>query len=280
MLRALPNALKSCLVQLTSSTIDNQKSMTHFSRLPYQRNRLFKPAALTAASLAVLAVSALPCTAHAQVTLYGAVDSGVTYVNNVRTTANAAGNYAGSSVTRMANGVVWGSRFGLKGTEDLGGGNQVIFTLENGFTPSNGALGNSGRLFGRQAFVGLANSQYGTVTLGRQYDSANEYVGNLIYGMGSSFVHVGDLDHLDTIARGQRIEIHQPADRRLSLRWPVFIRRHARHDVFGLDMERRWFVCARTACTCSKLRGHAPLDHRRPDDLERNRRQRVQLIGE
>ena len=175
--------------------------MTQFSRLPYRRNRMFKPAALAATSLAVVAVSALPRAAHAQVTLYGAVDSGITYVNNVRTTANAAGNYTGSSVTRMANGVVWGSRFGFKGTEDLGGGNQVIFTLENGFTPSNGVLGNSGRLFGRQAFVGLTNSQYGTVTLGRQYDSANEYVGNLIYGMGSSFVHVGDLDHLDTIAR-------------------------------------------------------------------------------
>jgi len=175
--------------------------MTQFSRLPYRRNRMFKPAALAATSLAVVAASALPRAAHAQVTLYGAVDSGITYVNNVRTTANAAGNYTGSSETRMANGVVWGSRFGFKGTEDLGGGNQVIFTLENGFTPSNGALGNSGRLFGRQAFVGLANSQYGAVTLGRQYDSANEYVGNLIYGMGSSFVHVGDLDHLDTIAR-------------------------------------------------------------------------------
>lgn len=172
--------------------------MTHFSRLFYSRNRMFKPAAATAV---VIAAATLPHAAHAQVTLYGAVDSGITWVNNVRTTANATGNYAGGSVTRMANGVVWGSRFGFKGTEDLGGGNQAIFTLENGFTPSNGALGNSGRLFGRQAFAGLSNSKYGTLTLGRQYDSANEYVGNMIYGMGSSFVHVGDLDHLDTIAR-------------------------------------------------------------------------------
>ncbi|WP_213777984.1 porin [Caballeronia sp. dw_276] len=172
--------------------------MTHFSRSLYSRNRMFKPAAATAA---VIATATLPHAAHAQVTLYGAVDSGITWVNNVRTTANAAGNFTGGSVARMANGVVWGSRFGFKGTEDLGGGNQAIFTLENGFTPSNGALGNNGRLFGRQAFAGLSNSKYGTVTLGRQYDSANEYVGNMIYGMGSSFVHVGDLDHLDTIAR-------------------------------------------------------------------------------
>ena len=162
------------------------KFMTHFSRSFYSRNRMFRPAAATAA---VIAAATLPHAAHAQVTLYGAVDSGITWVNNVRTTANSAGAFTGGSVTRMANGVVWGSRFGFKGTEDLGGGNQAIFTLENGFTPSNGALGNGGRLFGRQAFAGLSNSKYGTLTLGRQYDSANEYVGNMIYGMGSSFVH-------------------------------------------------------------------------------------------
>jgi hypothetical protein len=50
-------------------------------------------------------------------------------------------------------------------------GLSAIFTLENGFNASNGALGQNGRLFGRQAYVGLASTRYGTLTFGRQYGS-------------------------------------------------------------------------------------------------------------
>jgi predicted porin len=58
----------------------------------------------------------------------------------------------------------------LKGEEDLGGGLKAIFQLENGFDPGTGKLNQGGREFGRQAFVGLTRDQWGTVTLGRQYD--------------------------------------------------------------------------------------------------------------
>jgi predicted porin len=107
-------------------------------------------------------------TAHAQnsVTLYGVIDEGLNYTNN-------AGHGA---ALKMSSGDVLGSRFGLKGSEDLGGGLSAVFRLENGFNASNGALGQGGRMFGRQAYVGLSSAQYGTLTLGRQYDSLVDYL--------------------------------------------------------------------------------------------------------
>jgi len=62
----------------------------------------------------------------------------------------------------------------MTGTEDLGGGLQAFFKLENGFKLNNGALGNNGALFGRQAYVGLKSDRYGEVRMGRQYDLSFE----------------------------------------------------------------------------------------------------------
>jgi len=114
-------------------------------------------------SLTVSASYAPQAAAQSSVTLYGILDDGITYVSNM----------GGHSVVQQSSGVFSASRFGFKGSEDLGGGMRAIFTLEDGFTLNNGAFGqgspNTTRVFGRQAFVGLA-SPYGTVTLGRQYD--------------------------------------------------------------------------------------------------------------
>jgi len=111
-----------------------------------------------AASL--LAVAPLLASAQS-VTMYGVVDTGVEFVNNI----GAAGN----SVVRMntLTGTV-PSRWGLRGTEDLGGGLKSIFVLEGGFAPDSGTANQGGRLFGRQALVGLSN-QWGQISFGRQY---------------------------------------------------------------------------------------------------------------
>ena len=60
-------------------------------------------------------------------------------------------------------GVNSGSRFGLRGSEDLGDGLRAIFTLEGGITPLNGKSAQSGRLFGRQATVGLSDDSWGAI---------------------------------------------------------------------------------------------------------------------
>ncbi|HKT96472.1 MAG TPA: porin [Paraburkholderia sp.] len=135
--------------------------------------------------------------AHAQssVTLYGLVDAGITYANNS----------GGHSLWKASSGTVNGSRWGLRGAEDLGGGLKAIFTLENGFNIMNGTASQSGRMFGRQAFVGLASDQYGAVTLGRQYDSVVDYLAPLSntgtqYG-GTIAAHPFDNDNLNNSVR-------------------------------------------------------------------------------
>ncbi|WP_179404934.1 porin [Burkholderia guangdongensis] len=146
--------------------------------------------------LALIALGAFAGAAQAQssVTLYGIVDEGLLFNNN----ANGGRQY------QLASGNLSGSRFGMRGTEDLGGGLKAIFTLENGFNASTGALGQGGDFFGRQAFVGLSSATAGTVTLGRQYDSVSEYVGQFEVGdqWGSGYsAHPGDLDNINNSNR-------------------------------------------------------------------------------
>ncbi|MDR5758182.1 porin [Caballeronia sp. LZ035] len=146
--------------------------------------------------LALAALGVFAGAAHAQssVTLYGIIDAGFVYTNNA----------AGQKQYQMSSGNLQGSRWGLRGTEDLGGGLKAIFVLENGFNVFNGRLGQGGAEFGRQAYVGLGSTQFGTVTLGRQYDSVVDYTG--AFEVGSQWAsyfgaHPGDLDNLNNSNR-------------------------------------------------------------------------------
>ncbi|MBU9563805.1 porin [Burkholderia multivorans] len=145
--------------------------------------------------LALVALGAFAGAAHAQssVTLYGIIDEGFIFNNNAK----------GQHLYGLSSGVMQGSRFGLRGTEDLGGGLKAIFTLENGFDVNSGRLGQGSLMFGRQAYVGLS-SPYGTVTLGRQYDSVVDFVGPLEAGDqwgGYIAAHPGDLDNFNNAYR-------------------------------------------------------------------------------
>jgi len=101
--------------------------------------------------------------AQSSITLYGLMDAGVTYTNNV-----VSGNSHGSN-WQFVSGSSQGDRWGMRGTEDLGGQLHIDFVLENGYQLSNGALGQGGLEFGRQAYVGMSGP-WGALTLGRQYD--------------------------------------------------------------------------------------------------------------
>jgi predicted porin len=70
----------------------------------------------------------------------------------------------------------------LRGTEDLGGDLAAVFTLENGFELNSGKFGQGGAKFEHQAIVGLSNNRYRTVTLGRQYAGAADYLGDFEFG--------------------------------------------------------------------------------------------------
>ncbi|HEX7748432.1 MAG TPA: porin [Bordetella sp.] len=120
-----------------------------------------KKTLLAAALFAGFAGFAGAAQAETQVTLYGILDTGIQFAN--------VKNSTGTSYTTagFANGVESGPRWGMKGTEDLGGGTQATFQLESGYQVSNGKSNQGGRLFGRRAFLGLQNASWGMVRAGR-----------------------------------------------------------------------------------------------------------------
>ncbi|MBB3259814.1 putative porin [Paraburkholderia bannensis] len=120
---------------------------------------------------ALLALSAQSAFAQSSVTLYGLVDTAIRYQTN----ANAAND----GLVEMREGAITPSRWGLKGSEDLGGGLAAVFKLENQFNLWNGKLSNTtNTLFQRNAYVGLSSQQYGTLTFGRQQTPFFEEMGN------------------------------------------------------------------------------------------------------
>ncbi|MGH8782971.1 porin [Paraburkholderia sp.] len=130
----------------------------------------------TAVAVAIAGSGSHAAWAQSSVTLYGIVDAGLTFTNNQK----------GEKAYQATQGNVQGSRWGLTGTEDLGGGNKVSFKLEDGFSLETGAAGQGGRMFGRSAWVALTNNRAGTITLGRQYNSVQDYLSNLqINGVGA-----------------------------------------------------------------------------------------------
>ncbi len=123
----------------------------------------------TACLAASLAAAGLATTgmAHAQssVTLYGIVDVSMEAYNNAPTSDGGSG-----TVTGMRSGGLSGSRWGVRGSEDLGNGMKAIFQLESGFNVGNGKPADSTRLFNRTAMAGVS-SEWGQLTFGRQYTS-------------------------------------------------------------------------------------------------------------
>jgi len=113
--------------------------------------------------------------AHAQnnVTLYGVIDVGLGY-NKIKVKGAGSASRIG-----MVDGVQNGSRWGLRGSEDLGDGLRAVFQLENGFSSRRGSIGQGGRIFGRQATLGLASDSWGQLDFGRQTNMASKYFGSI-----------------------------------------------------------------------------------------------------
>ena len=113
------------------------------------------------AALAVLGAAAGYASA-ADVTLFGVVDTGLIYTHQSFDDSKEADVNKFS----MDSGVSSASRFGLKGTEELGNGLKVGFKLENGFQSDSGALKSEKRIFDREASVSVY-SDFGTLSMGR-----------------------------------------------------------------------------------------------------------------
>lgn len=133
-------------------------------------------------AVAVLGAAAFSAQA-ADVQLYGLVDYGFQYSE----TDN--GIDKSTHAFEMKSGINSGSRFGLKGVEDLGNGYKVGFVLENGFNADDGTLGNSDRLFDREALL-FVDSAWGQVGFGR--------VGQLVSGNGTYGIFGGSVSPFST----------------------------------------------------------------------------------
>ncbi|ABE36710.1 gram-negative porin family protein [Paraburkholderia xenovorans LB400] len=95
------------------------------------------------------------------VILYGIIDASVNFQH-----------YSGQGAAKSANGTYLSSDtslFGIKGTENLGGGLSAYFKLENGFNINNGAQTSATAFFNRESYVGLSSTTYGSLQLGSQF---------------------------------------------------------------------------------------------------------------
>ena len=155
-------------------------------------------------TLIVAALSASFATAanaQSSVTLYGIIDAGFTYVNN-EVASNDKGHGPSYGIT---SGNLNGSRWGMRGTEDLGGGMKAIFTLESGFSwPTARAASRAVACSAARRLSASRRARFGTVTLGRQYDSVVDYLGpmtaNGSWG-GTYFSHPCDNDNTNNSFR-------------------------------------------------------------------------------
>ncbi len=120
----------------------------------------------------------LTCLAHAQsyLSVYGTVDMGLA-INS--STVNSTAAFQGGSNFGLVSGGQSTNRVGFKGGESLGGGTQVNFVLENAINLGNGTLDQGGRLFGRQAWLGIENQSVGYLRFGRQRSFSDIYLSDL-----------------------------------------------------------------------------------------------------
>ncbi|AIY42622.1 Outer membrane protein [Collimonas arenae] len=144
---------------------------------------------------ALVALGLIGANAHAQsnVTIYGVIDTSLTYTSKVGPKNN--------SRFSVDSGDLSTSRIGFKGVEDLGGGLKAIFQLENGFNADDGSFGTASTLFDRKSVVGLSGG-FGTVTIGRQTDFLED-IGNKytsVQTFGGNGVKGGHFNNLDRIS--------------------------------------------------------------------------------
>jgi len=147
--------------------------------------------------------------AQTNVTLFGIIDGGVSYLRF------KDGN-TGRKATRFGldDGVQQGNRWGLRGSEDLGGGLKAVFHLESGWSLVTGQSqqpnGTTTRLFGREASFGLSSLKFG-----RQINFASRYAGSVLAPQGDAFKesHIGATFTSTTTVR---------ADNMIAYETPVF----------------------------------------------------------
>lgn len=155
-------------------------------------------------ALAVLGAFAGAASAQSSVTLYGRAEANITNSKP----GDAVNN--GDSVTRLDDGGdlsgIGGSRWGMRGNEDLGNGLNAFFLLESGIRSDTGAGGGE-KLFSRLAYVGIGSKQMGSIAFGRQ-ESFSRRTNALIDATGLGELKVDEAQGAATLfsTYGQRVD--------------------------------------------------------------------------
>lgn len=122
--------------------------------------RICKTTCKTTLAFLVGMICAVPAFADGNVTIWGSIDSGISYVSNA----------GGKHVVMMDDGVDGPDLLGIRGSEDLGGGTRATFELVNQFHIDDGSFMPGQSLFSRTSTIGLTNPRWGTLRIGNQYD--------------------------------------------------------------------------------------------------------------
>ncbi len=199
-----------------SVAVTQQESLQHIHLGGFSKNfsclekSIMKKTLAAVAVLGAFAGSALA----ADVTLYGVVDAGLMY--------NHADKDDGKDAVdtfEMKSGIQSGSRFGLKGVEDLGNDMQVGFVLENGFDADTGKLGNNNRLFGREANL-FVRGNFGEISFGRVGQLTS---GNGTYGIAGNLSPFGTSWSAVKAVEGSTFMVgYSRADNTITYKIPAF----------------------------------------------------------
>lgn len=155
-----------------------------------------------------LAAAGLASAQTSNVTVYGTVDQYLNYMHSS----------SGTTIKSLNDGALLRSRLGFRGTEDIGGGVTVKYQLEHGLSADTGAQADATRFFDRQAWVGIASSEYGEVRVGRQntaifyrgdyIDFTSRTLGSMVNAFGVPSRYNNDIAYLSPRMAGVMVEAH------------------------------------------------------------------------
>ena len=167
----------------------------------------------TLLAAALLAGFAGAASAQSSVTLYGVLDGGVRYQNfNL-----SAGPFSRVDISSSSIAVVSGtqstSRFGVKGVEDLGSGNQAVWNLEGQVNVNDGSAGSYSQ-WQRTSIVGLRNDAWGQIDLGRQLNLAFKFAGLPIdnaFGVNAPIINISGVMGVTAVRQSNMVMYQSPS---------------------------------------------------------------------
>jgi len=170
----------------------------------------------TLLAAALLACFAGAASAQSSVTLYGVLDGGVRYQNwNLSNGPFSKVDVSTSSIA-MVSGSLNTSRFGVKGVEDLGSGNQAVWNLEAQVNVQDGSnnRGDSANMWARQSTIGIRNDAWGQFDLGRQLNLAFKFAGGPIdsaFGVNVPIINISGVMGVTAIRQNNMLMYQSPS---------------------------------------------------------------------